>query len=51
MGIISRTRAAIGRIRNFDPEMAYLNEATSRADLLVWEDHLTDPVPSVQGLH
>jgi hypothetical protein len=33
MGIVSKTRAAIGRIRNFDPETAYLNEATSLVDL------------------
>ena len=33
MGIISRTRAAIGRVRNFDPETAYLNEATTLVDL------------------
>ncbi len=33
MGIISRTRAVLGRIRTFDPETAYLNESTSLVDL------------------
>jgi hypothetical protein len=33
MGIISRARDAFGRIRNFDPELAYLEESTSITDL------------------
>ncbi len=33
MGIISRTRDAIERVRNFDPEQAYLEESTSLVDL------------------
>jgi hypothetical protein len=33
MGIISRTREAIQRLRSFDPELAYLEESTSLIDL------------------
>ena len=33
MGILSRARDAISRARNFDPEQAYLEEATSLIDL------------------
>lgn len=33
MGIISKTRDAIQRIRNFDPAQAYLEESTSLVDL------------------
>jgi hypothetical protein len=33
MGIIAKARAAIGKVRNFDPETAYLEEATSVLDL------------------
>ena len=33
MGIISRTRDAIRRVRNFDPAQAYLEESTSLVDL------------------
>ena len=33
MGIISRARDAMQRYRNFSPEQAYLEEATSLVDL------------------
>ncbi len=33
MGIISRVRSAVDRYRNFDPERAYLEQATSMIDL------------------
>jgi hypothetical protein len=33
MGIFSKARAAIQRVRNFDPETAYLEQATSLVDL------------------
>jgi hypothetical protein len=33
MGIISKARAAIERYRRYDPEQAYLEEATSIIDL------------------
>lgn len=33
MGIISKARAAIKRYREFDPEQAYLEQATSIIDL------------------
>jgi hypothetical protein len=33
MGIISKTRDAIRRYRQFDPEQAYLEQATSLVDL------------------
>ena len=33
MGIIAKARAAIGKARNFDPEQAYLEAATSLVDL------------------
>ena len=33
MGIISKTRSALQRLRAFDPEQAYLEEATSIVDL------------------
>jgi hypothetical protein len=33
MGIVSNVRDAIRRYRNFDPERAYLEQATSIVDL------------------
>ena len=33
MGVISRARNAIDKIRRFDPEQSYLEEATSNVDL------------------
>jgi len=33
MGILSRARDAISKARKFDPELAYLEEATSIIDL------------------
>jgi hypothetical protein len=33
MGIIAKARAAIDKARNFDPERAYLEAATSLTDL------------------
>jgi hypothetical protein len=33
MGFIAKARAAIGKARNFDPEQAYLEAATSLVDL------------------
>ena len=33
MGFIAKARAAIGKVRNFDPEQAYLEAATSVLDL------------------
>lgn len=33
MGIISRVRGAVDRYRHFDPERAYLEQATSLVDL------------------
>jgi hypothetical protein len=33
MGIISKVRKSIDRYRQFDPELAYLNQATSLIDL------------------
>ncbi len=33
MGVISNLRGTLKRIRDFDPERAYLNESTSLIDL------------------